>query len=554
MTSATPESEASTGARARLDLGARTVPGWYWMRSGASRQPYRPATPTAGAEVSHCYSYERSPTSIKDAALELIAGAREKIFLASFRFVDDDLRDALRKAAERLRGGVYVITSIADRDLRETVDFAPSYEEGESEDWYERTDPAAGGADVAAQEDRKHYRDLISTGIWVRGHPEFHAKFLVVDDRAALVSSANLESAALADAVDRPRRARGFDAVTGESGVVTVRRSDAETLARFFARLWYAECVWDAPPGRGGYQLSRRIPVPVRFSVPVTAPGVPGPIWTGGGDRSILEAVHQICDLAREDLILATFSTKGLEDHPDLLFDPIRRALRRGVRVRLLLRSRNLTATRSTVGLLSEWGVSIHGDDKTHAKCAIADRRHGALFSANFDAEHGIYRGVEVGMRLDGEPALTDAADFFDHCIACAPQRLARGPSAADAARSLVAPRLSAWPLAPHVTVACSDQAWSALRATRGPVLYTMRQSVGEDVVLHADGGTWILAAPRGASDRWRLQRSQRPASAQPDRPPALLDSWLQPGRRASFDDPYRDHRVGLCAATLVRA
>ena len=35
--------------------------------------------------------------------------------------------------------------------------------------------------------------------------------------------------------------------MTGESGIVTTRRADAELLGKFFARLWYAECTWDAP-------------------------------------------------------------------------------------------------------------------------------------------------------------------------------------------------------------------------------------------------------------------------------------------------------------------
>jgi phosphatidylserine/phosphatidylglycerophosphate/cardiolipin synthase-like enzyme len=534
---------------AELDVSGRTVPGWYWLRTGNRRTPYEARSDAAADDLRHCYSYEKSRTAIKEAALQLIDEASEKIFLASFRFVDDDLRDALRTAATRLHGGVYVVTSIdRDRDFKGTIEFNASYEEDEEDDWYDEADPTATPQDINAQENKKHYRDLCASGVWVRGHPHFHAKFLVADDRRALVSSANLEAAALVDAVDRPGRSRGFDAVTGESGVVTTRRADAELLGRFFARLWRSECEWDAPPGTS-YQLSYRAPAPAPFAVDCTPLGQPGPIWTGGGERHILAAIHQICALAERDLVLASFSTKGLEDHPDLLFEPVQAALDRGVRVRLLLRSRNYADARKTAGMLAGWGAEVYGDDKTHAKCAIADARHGAIFSANFDAKDGIYNGTEMGMRLDGEPVLADVAHFFDHCIARAPQRLRGDPSVAECV-ALAAPGLRDWPLPATLTVSCDDQAWAALAATTGPVLYTTRED--QDLTLHADDGTWRLARRDG--QRWRLTLVAAPVEPPPGRPPALLDAWLNPNRRTVKDDPYREHRCGLCPATLLRA
>jgi phosphatidylserine/phosphatidylglycerophosphate/cardiolipin synthase-like enzyme len=538
MTSATPE----------LHLGTRTVPGWYWLLSGHRRAPYLPRADAAAGDLRHCFSYEKSRAAIKEAALELIEGAQQKIFLASFRFVDKELRAALGDAAARLHGGVYVITSIdQDKDLRQTMDFTASYEEDE-EDWFDEAGSAVAGLDVYNQENKKHYSDLCASGVWVRGHPHFHAKFLVVDDRTALVSSANLESTALIDAVDRPGRKPGFDAVTGESGVMTTRRADAELLGRFFARLWYAECQWDALPGER-YQLSRRSLAPVRFEVSRVAPGQPGPIWTGGGDRLILDAIHQICALAREDLVLATFSMKGLDGHPDLLSDPVRAAIARGVRVRLLVRSRNFAEARQSAGMLAGWGVEVYGDDKTHAKCAIADGRHGAIFSANFDAEHGIYAGTEMGMRLDGEEVLADVAHFFDHCISYAPQRLAGHPSAAECT-SLAARDLRGWPLPGEITLSCPEQTWAALAATDGPVLYSSRDE--GDLTLHADGGKWKLT--RAARAGWRMTLVEPPAPPRPGQPPALLGEWLEARRRPGTQDPYRGHQRGLCPATLLRA
>ena len=200
----------------------------------------------------------------------------------------------------------------------------------------------------------------------------------------------------------------------------------------------------------------------------------------------------------------------------------------------------------------------MYGDDKTHAKCAIADGKHGAIFSANFDAEHGIYDGTEMGMRLDGEPVLADVAHFFDHCIARAPQHLVQNPTAAQGT-SLAARMLRDWPLPawPRGAVATTRRG-PALAATTGPVLFTAPAGrVAGAMTLHADGGQWTLTGP-AADARWRLTMIARPATADRDRPPALLTEWLGAGRRAARNDPYGDHRRGLCsgesAARLIAA
>jgi PLD-like domain len=546
---------------AAIDLGSRTVPGWYWFSSGRRRAPYEPVAGTASSDIRHCFSYEGSQTSIKDAALELISGAREKIFLASFRFLDDDLRRALEAAAARLHGGVYVITAINDQDLKKTMAFTRSYEADE-EDWWEAADPQADRPDVNAEEDLKHYQALIRSGIWVRGHPDFHAKFLVVDDRAALVSSANLESTALADARDRPNRPRGFDPVTGESGVVTFRPADADLLGRLFTRLWHTECAWDAPPGTG-YELQKRKGTPSPCAVPTPAPGATGPIWTDAGEQLILDAIGDIARSARRDLLLATWSVRGLDEHPDLLYEPVRAALGRGVRVRMLMRSRNFAATRSIAGRLAAWGVEIYGDDKTHAKCAIADRSHGALFSANFDAEHGIYSGVEAGMRLDGQDALAQAAHFFEHCMEHAPQRLAGDRPAREVDTSLAARATTAWALPPELEVSCDADHWAALRETTGAVYYSTRAK--GSITLAVQGGTWLLTRAGGPEHRpsWRMLLEQAPGPAGTASSTASgtasgsgsgsLDSWLEPPRRTDRTGRSHDGPRGLCPAVLLR-
>ena len=83
----------------------------------------------------------------------------------------------------------------------------------------------------------------------------------------------------------------------------------------------------------------------------------------------------------------------------------------------LLRPRRNLSRHLDEATELAKSGVEIYGDRRTHVKAAVADERHGALFSANFDFEHGLTSGVEAGCRLDGTPALNDTTRYLRHAI-----------------------------------------------------------------------------------------------------------------------------------------
>ncbi|MFG1853611.1 Phosphatidylserine/phosphatidylglycerophosphate/cardiolipin synthase [Actinomadura meyerae] len=516
MTSATAD---------RFDVGSRPLPGAYWMRTGRRRSPYRPRPDAGAGRYRHCFSYEDSDPTIKAAALELIGRARRKIFLASFRFIDPDLREALKKAADRLGGGVYVVTAINDRDMRAEIE--DPYED------YEDEAAAAGG--VSMEEEKKRYADLVTSGIWVRGLEDFHAKFLVVDDEIALVSSANLEWRALAST----------DAwtVTGENGVVVDDAGQASLLGRFFTRLWFEQCTWDAAPGRA-YQNLRRRPSPSPCTVPEPAVGnASGLIWTSPDEPVILRTIHHIIDHAQHDLLLASFALAGLMDDPDLLHEPLRAAMARGVGVRLLVRSRSFAAARAEAAALAELGVEVYGDDKTHAKCAIADSRKGALFSANFDANHGLYSGVETGTRLDGEEALHDAVHFFEHCIAHAPQALEIDPTHQRASAHMASRTLQPWDGPEEIPVRCRTDHWNLLANAPGAVLFSKRTAGDDHVTLHAAGGKWRLIP---AAER--LELIERPGNDG-----GLIDDWLAPRRPGSAEDPYENHHRGIFPAVLTR-
>ena len=214
-----------------LDLSAQPVDGCYFLRRRMS-DPADFAGTSPGA-YKHVFTYWKSERTIRSELEAMIAGARRKIFIASFLLGDPALLDALTAAAGRLLGGVYVITQLDEqrlgRGLQELAD-ADDPELGH------------GGIGAAVEAQKKRFDKMTQNGIYVRGHLNCHAKFVVVDDEIALVTSANLMTSALD--------------FTGEDGVVITDLAEVQRLARLFARLWRTGCVYEARPGQA-YRLSK---------------------------------------------------------------------------------------------------------------------------------------------------------------------------------------------------------------------------------------------------------------------------------------------------------
>jgi len=508
--------------RLELDLSRVTMPGGWFMVRPIRAAPFlrsTPSGPAADRAFEHVFTYRGSEHSILDAVLAMVRSARRKVFIASFRIGDERLLRELFRAVDRLHGGVYVITSWNEKRLRDGL--AGLEDDAE--------------ADVAAQKYR--YSQITQHGIALRGHEHCHAKFVVVDDQVALVSSANLETSALTGTSDRPP--------TSESGVVITERAEVQLLSRFFTRLWFAGCTSMAPPGSEYALQTRAVSTsPCAAPAPDVAPQ-PGLIWTHEEEQVIRKTILDVIGRARTELVMATYLLQGLSNSPDVLLDPLAAAVRRhGLQASILLRGQNHKPDhRRDAMALAEAGLHVHADSVNHAKAVIADGRHGALFSANFDLTHGLLNGVEVGARLDGHPALTEARRFLSHAMANADLEFAVDPTQERLDRSFAAGWRQPWPYGDQVEVTAADPGWRALSVAilQGPVLYTAANR--DKIAIHAGGGEWALARLADSSYRLDTVRSMGPR----DGAATLLKSWL--GRPKEVAE-----RRGFCPARLVRA
>lgn len=504
-----------------LDVGAIRAPDGYFLTRKTTQRPF-PSEPQDDRPVwAFNSTFRDSETTLRDQVLHLIRTARSKVFVTSFILGDNELNKELTAAADRLGGAVYVISELSEDRLRRGLE--------------ELERPARSGElklKETVEVEKKRFLSLTTRGVAMRGHDNCHAKFIVVDDEIAWVGSANLET-------------RAFTFV-GEVGVVIRDPIEVNRLARLFARMWLAECKFELPSTARTYMVDEdRTPAPVHFAVPELTPGPhSGVVWTDQTSHLLLTNIHDVIASARTRLVLASFILNGMEARPDLLIDPVATAIEKGVRVDLLLRAENKRDRhRRDVGLLHQLGVRVVADDLNHAKAVIADDRAAVLFSANFDAKHGLDAGsgIEVGARLDGTPALPEMVRYFDHAIATATREYIDQPTARQLHDRLAEKWQSPWPLADRITVNPQQDAWERLTAAAqdGPVLWC--REPGQAMELLAGVERFRLgSAKNGVRRLLTLPRNGRSSSE-------LHEQWWH----RPYEHQY-DH--GYCPVVLERS
>lgn len=487
-----------------LDIGSLHVSDGFFL-GGADAPAPAPFRAPRGRTV---FTRPGTEASLRDALYDLVDSATRKLFVCSFLLDDQGLVERLCRKADELRGGVYVVTALKDEWLASAF-----------------ADP-----DEAPGRPTKHLVEpLVAAGVQVRGCENAHAKFAIADDRDALISTANFDTRGLLH--------------TGEAGVRLSAPDEVLRLSRFFSRLWLSRCELEMPHDpseRFTVRNAKRPPHPP--TVPLADLDLDASVmWTDGNEQLIAESIGKTADAAQQDLVVATYDTRGLGRLHELVLDPLTRAIRRGVRVRLLTRIRNpRRATRDSLRRLAAIGVEIRGDSTNHAKFIVADRKQGALFSANLDAEHGLTSGIEVGVTVSGEDA-GSLCGYFDeafHHHQSAP--FVDRPTHSHVDCQLRAAFRRPWGPRRNVTVRCERATWESFRSavTLGdPVLY---QATHETLTLFAAAEAYSINLSDGALTR--LARGNSSAGGRSSG--QLLDLWMN-------DRGSSEHARGIFAGVL---
>lgn len=372
-----------------LSLGEQRIDGVWFMPAPVPKGATYRLLQTDRNEITHVSTDDLTQTGhIRNALIDLITGATEKVLFCSFLFADDLIVDALCEAAERLRGGVYVLTALGKHLKAEVLALD------------EELDEQAQRMQVRAEKHEEHLRRLAHAGVWLRSAEDCHAKFCTVDDRRAVVTSAN----ATREAYE----------LNPEDGLVLKLPSLTFELSRLFAHVWRNAATLESTPGAMLNVRSLRDrrtdiwrPLPTEEATRTVA-------TLRGEETSLLNGALEVIERAQERLRIATYSFIGMKNHP--IGKALEKALERGVQIDLLLRPRNhIAEQRRTcawlLGLAPEQ-VRIFGHRRTHTKSIVADGEFALLWTGNLEAAHGWDNGIEVGALVQ-DPGVARAIETW---------------------------------------------------------------------------------------------------------------------------------------------
>ncbi len=399
---------------------ARIPEGFFFRRSPTNRSHREPYRDGDGAFFRHLSTFPEAST-IKAAMLEMLTLARRHIFFCNFLLEDDEVVEALLAAAQRLRGHVYVLTTLKEDDLKSSAEFLTDADESGEGDF---------------QRHRARVEKLSRQGLLIKARSDCHAKFLTIDDEQAIVTSANAVPTCYGN-VSKPNG--GIREANAENGVWINVIPEVRRLANFFRAIWREGCNYMVAPDRNVFDVQqlRPEPVPIHPCEPRLPTSSGTVLWTAPNDLRLKQCMLDMLHQAQRRVSLSTWVVKGIDQHE--IGQALRQTAERGVNIELLARGMN---RRDDLRQQCYWlshaagsNLTIRGDFWNHSKAVVVDDRDALILTANLDAQHGLDAGVEVGFRSHDPEFVTAVSKFLDRLHGEAAFRFVCDPTQAEVSR-----------------------------------------------------------------------------------------------------------------------
>jgi len=381
----------------KIHYGNSTIDGGLFLRRQMSQTEMPHYQDGQGQRFRHLSTFSGKST-IKEGLIDLLNGAKEYIFFASFLIQDDDIIRSLINSVKRLRGHVYVLTTLKDSDFN-----------------------SLGLLESQINDDQWNFKDhikcvqkLVHHGISVKARKDCHAKFAVIDDKYAIVTSANSVPTCFGDVPQKSGRIREANP---ENGVLIELPLEVKRLGNFFRAIWRSAHNYELPPDSRIseiVELSKGI-IPITCCEPASMPDDGQILWTAPGDCRILNSIIKMIDAARKRIIISSWVIKGIEKH--VFGDKLIETAKRGVEIELLLRGMyrrdHLDSCYFLKKKLGEQ-IRISGDFTNHSKAILTDESEAMVLTANIDSQHGLDFSVEIGFLSKVPDFVNSVGNFLD--------------------------------------------------------------------------------------------------------------------------------------------
>ncbi|MBI9017060.1 MAG: phosphatidylserine/phosphatidylglycerophosphate/cardiolipin synthase family protein [Phycisphaerae bacterium] len=348
-----------------------------------------------GDQFKHLSTFSGRST-IKESIIAALKNAKRYVFFTSFLIQDEQIIESLIDCVKRLKGHVYVLTTLKDRDFDE---LAVMKGEGDFDQWN-------------FKEHMEGIKELVRNGISVKARKDCHAKFVVIDDKYAIITSANSVPTCFADI---PQKNGFVREANPENGVLIEMHLEVLRLSNFFRYIWRSAYNYYMSPDSQVLDIcefSKNI-IPIACREPAIVPGKDQVIWTAPNDYRILESLVKMIDMAEHSVCISSWVIKGIKGH--LLAQKLVQATERGVEIEILLRGMYRSDHLESCYFLKQSlgkQIKILGDFCNHSKAALVDNKQAMLMSANIDSQHGLNSSVEVGF-LSTNPDFVESVSNY---------------------------------------------------------------------------------------------------------------------------------------------
>jgi len=408
-----------------LEVPERPLPDLVtWLPIEGNKVDFASLAWQGNAEELIC-THPKNP-AILQTMIDMISSAKHSVLLFNWMLNHPEIEKNLVAAANRLNGRIHVLTTLGTSIFSRYSD------------------------EEQAKKDLERLQRLAGNGVYIRLHPESHAKFLIVDDEL-LITSANIVKTSLEENIETGIRVNDPNTVT--------------SLRTFFSHLWLHEAKHHIRPSKHDPRLGN----PWSQSDTPDAPhATANVIWTLSNRRmSLAKAIIDTIKSAKKTLRISTYVLSNTKSGiGKQVVDELVKASENGVEITILYHATDKAIGRpprehEAVGflrLMSCKGVSMRGHPDLHAKHVISDSSTGLLFTANLDGSHGLNTGIEVGVHLSKE-ASQHLAEWHDTLFDSFPFELVFSPTSTELAN-----RQGTKLLELNTTLLCSSREYDSVK------------------------------------------------------------------------------------------
>lgn len=399
----------------KVSYGNAVVHDGFFLKRLDSIVAIRDYKDLEGSFFRHISTFPERST-IKDQVIQLIECAEHHIFFCNFLLQDEDVVQTLLTAAKRLSGHVYLITTL------KSDDFATAGIDGSDDE-------------QSFEAHIKFVEQISAQGLPIKARSDCHAKFMVVDDSQALITSANAVPTCYGN-VKRPNGA--IREANPENGIILNTKSEVTRIANFFRAMWIRGANYVVKPDPEVFEVQQlRRETNRFFPTEPLHPSEDGEVvWTVPEDPRICDRFIKMVQGSKHNLKISTWVIKGMDNHR--LGEAICDAADRGVEISILVRGMNYRDDhrRQCYWLAKAMGKQgrILGDYWNHSKAVVADHQEAMVLSANMDAQHGLDDGVEVGFYSRSREFIAAVSEFYNRIHSEAAFELAYDLSQAEVA------------------------------------------------------------------------------------------------------------------------